>query len=148
MNNKLLKEFKQILLNELFPIGKTEIFYDNADHSNYMGFKWERTALDRFVKGYSPNVNTVGSTGGEKTHKLTINEMPSHYHAGYYKWLNQDAAADSGTWGTNAWSKVVSKKYTSNSIKDDGGDGSQVGGSQAHNNEPQYQVFAIWKRIS
>ena len=53
MNLKLLTEFKELLLNELYPIGKTEIFYDNADHSNYLGFKWERTALDRFIKGES-----------------------------------------------------------------------------------------------
>lgn len=38
----------------------------------------------RFVVGYNPNdsdYNTMGNVGGEKTHALTIAEMPSHNHS-------------------------------------------------------------------
>lgn len=37
----------------------------------------------RFIVGYNPNdsdYNTMGTVGGEKTHALTIAEMPSHNH--------------------------------------------------------------------
>jgi microcystin-dependent protein len=38
----------------------------------------------RFIVGYNPNdsdYNTMGNVGGEKTHTLTIAEMPSHKHS-------------------------------------------------------------------
>ena len=38
----------------------------------------------RFIVGYNPNdsdYNTMGTVGGEKTHALTIAEMPSHNHS-------------------------------------------------------------------
>lgn len=38
----------------------------------------------RFIVGYNPNdsdYNTMGKVGGEKTHALTIAEMPSHNHS-------------------------------------------------------------------
>lgn len=34
----------QEVLNLVCPVGKVEIFYDNDDHSNYLGFTWKRTA--------------------------------------------------------------------------------------------------------
>ena len=74
---------KQIL-NICFPVGKIEIFYDNLDHSNYMGFKWQRCLSERSPIGYNPSstdsYKTIGSQFGEKRHTLTINEMPSHSH--------------------------------------------------------------------
>lgn len=135
MNDKLLKEFKELLLNELFPVGKTEIFYDSNDHSNYLGFTWQRTALDRFIKGYSPSVNTIASTGGEKTHKLTIDEMPKHKHGIQF---DQTAGGQTSAFKTGVQT-VYAGEY--DFIKEKGGD-------QPHNNEPQFQVFAIWRRVS
>lgn len=157
MNDKLLKEFKKLLLNELFPIGKTEIFYDSNDHSNYLGFTWERTALDRFIKGYSPSANTITSTGGEKTHTLTIDEIPSHNHFG----TSAITANNKNRLVLLGEDGAVGRTYiqTLNTGSDFGfrssvmnGLGystiSAVGGDQPHNNEPQFQVFAIWRRVS
>lgn len=94
----------------------------------------------------STEFENLGDKVGEKKHKLTASEMPIHYHASYYKWLNNEAGADSGTWNTDTWSKVVSKKYTSNTTKDDGKDGSRVGGDQAHNNiQPSFVAYYVIK---
>lgn len=92
------------ILDLVCPIGKIEVFWDNEDHSNHLGFKWERTSIGKVPVGINSSdsdFNAIGKTGGEKTHNhtsaphthtinghshttsghaLTINEMPSHSH--------------------------------------------------------------------
>lgn len=135
INRNLLND----LLNDLYPIGKVEIFYDNSDYSNYLGFTWERTGIGKAIVGIDSNdtsFDTIGETGGEKTHTLTINEMPSHTHN-----VNSRATTFSGT-GNNAPSQTSGDRSWNNlSIE-------SSGGGQAHNNLQPYQVFAIWKRVS
>lgn len=55
--------------NIFYPINKTVIFYDAEDHSNYLGFNWERVSIGRFPVGLNLNdtdFNTVGKKGGNK----------------------------------------------------------------------------------
>ena len=69
------------LYEEAFPINKVEVFFDALDHSNFLGFKWQQVGKGRVPVGLDTSdsdFNTVGKMGGEKTHKLTIAEMPSH----------------------------------------------------------------------
>jgi microcystin-dependent protein len=77
---------------------------------------------ERFPVGSGTNY-AVGSTGGEKTHTLTIDEMPSHRHNGMY---SSGSGTNSGIAGvsTNNW---YSDGYLEN-----------TGGGQAHNNMPPY----------
>ena len=55
-------------------------FYDGTEDLStiYPGTKWQKME-GRFLFG-SNSSHTVGMTGGEENHKLTINEMPSHSH--------------------------------------------------------------------
>lgn len=129
INPKLLKDF----LNELYPVGKTEIFFDNADHSHYLGFTWQMDCKGRAIVGLDTNdsdFNTIGKTGGEKTHLLKISEMPSHHHGVYY--------ADTGGQG-NVARPTASGTTTATS---------NTGGDQPHNNLQPYKVFAIWIRTA
>ena len=60
------------VLSSAFPIGKTEIFFDNEDHSNYLGFTWERIAQGKTLVGIDStdsDFDTIGEFGGSKTHK-------------------------------------------------------------------------------
>lgn len=77
---------------------------------------------EKFPVGSGSNY-AVGSTGGEKTHTLTIDEMPSHRHNGMY---SSGSGTNSGIAGvsTNNW---YSDGYLEN-----------TGGGQAHNNMPPY----------
>ena len=129
--------FKEVF-NLIFPIGKVEVFFDNEDHSNYMGFTWERTAVGKVLVGYDPSdtdFNAIGKTGGEKEHTLTIDEMPSHNHNAYLSGGSLASAAGRLLFETAAGQEFY------NSIKSTGGD-------KPHNNLQPYEVVAYWKRIS
>lgn len=123
------------LLDIQYPIGKTELFYDNLDHSNYMGFTWERTAIGRAIVGIDSNdtdFNTLGKTGGSKY-------LQQHSHAiGTYRQYGSGDATDSIKIGRT---QDNADGATSNVSTYGAGTG------DSGNLQP-YQVFAIWKRIS
>ena len=131
------------VFNLIFPIGKVEVFFDNEDHSNYMGFTWERTAVGKVLVGYDPSdtdFDTIGKTGGEKTHTLTVDEMPKHKHILF-----------TATGGTINFDAYTSKDNGSNGDTANTGWGTETnasGSSQPHNNVQPYEVVAYWKRIS
>lgn len=131
----------QKVLNMLCPVGKVEVFFDNNDHSNYLGFKWERTSIGKVPVGINSNdsdFNTIGKTGGEKTHKLIINEMPSHLHTMYLSGSstpNRQAV----NWSNQGYQEFSGITKANDNIS---------GGNQPHNNLQPYEVMAFWKRIA
>ena len=135
--------FKEVL-NLMCPIGKVEIFYDNDDHSNHLGFTWERTGVGKAIVGIDSSdtdFNSIGKIGGEKTHKLTTNEMPSHRHQVYgLSGAGNDTYALTGVGGKMGSFEPQNDLYL--------GMAQATGGNQPHNNLSPYQVFAIWKRTA
>lgn len=140
LSKAVLTNLANAILGVAFPIGKIEMFYDAEDHSNYMGFTWERTAVGKVLVGIDStdtDFNTIGKTGGEKTHTLTLQEMPSHYHDVKY--------GSSSPLGLNSGATGYKLNY------ENGGTqqiyAASVGGNKAHNNLQPYQVVAFWKRV-
>lgn len=129
------------LYNAIFPIGQIVIKGDNEDYSNWLGFTWERTAVGKVLVGIDSadnDFNTIGKTGGEKTHTLTINEMPSHYHNVNY--------GSSAPLGLNSGSTGYKLNYEVGGTQQIYA--SATGGDNPHNNLQPYQVVAYWKRIA
>lgn len=102
--------------------------------AQYGGTAW--AAIEgMFLLGSSP-AHTVGSTGGEETHTLTIDEIPPHSHS-----FNAGATcfADGGT--NDVSQAAGSRTYQYLAI-------GNTGGGQAHNNMPPYKVVYIWERTA
>lgn len=137
-----------------FPIGYT--FIDTTgtiDYSNHLGLTWEKS-----LQGVTPigqktsdtDFATVGKTGGEKTHTLTINEMPSHNHEVhlYYAQENLDTQTmPQHGFIINSGHLYKTPGGTWNGGMSQFGYTSQNSGGQAHNNLQPYQVVTFWTRV-
>lgn len=135
------------LLDNIYPVGSIFISTVNTNPPTYFGGTWERIK-GRFLLAADDSTYKLGGTGGEATHTLTVNEMPSHNHDGIYEYYSKKQISNRGD-GGGGW----------NSVNISGITGSQnntysylytghTGGSQAHNNMPPYLVVYIWKRVS
>ena len=135
------------ILDTIFPIGSIVIKADNEDYSNWLGFTWERTLVGRVAVGIDSNdttFDTIGETGGAKTHTLSIDQLPSHSHTVHPEvYMN--------AWGSSS-KYFGSGSGTYMNTESQGGRGTYstgtAGSGQAHNNLQPYQVVAYWKRTA
>ena len=130
------------LYNAIFPVGQIVIKGDNEDYSNWLGFTWERTAVGKVLVGIDStdtDFNTIGKNGGEKTHTLTIDEMPKHRHTQIS--ANSGSSGLTGTTYTGLGWSTGNNESLNTAMQN-------TGGSQPHNNLQPYQVVAYWKRIA
>lgn len=127
--------FRKTALNLIYPIGSIYMSTSSTNPSILFGGKWEQLK-DRFLLAAGDTYN-AGSTGGEATHKLTYNELPSEVVVGY-------CADNQKSWATGYWSNYSSSTYPTNVIRLSG----KGSGNQPHNNMPPYLAVYIWKRIA
>ena len=140
------------LVDLIYPVGSVYIsFNNNADPSVLFGGTWERIR-NRFLWAATEN-GVMGDTGGEESHTLTVEEMPSHkghlsagiagtapYEKGNYKgYLNSSTMTAHGDIG-RGWNV-----YSGNEIHPAS---EAVGGGQPHNNMPPFIQVAMWKRTA
>ena len=145
-------------LNTIFPIGMIVIWSKTAIPSGWHicdGTNNTPDLRNRFVVCSGDEYNN-GDTGGEKTHTLTVSEMPSHTHNMDSSFSNRSryliyidgysyTIGSSGTSGQmrDYLPKSSSVSFTGgSSILDD------TGGSQAHENRPPYYALYYIMRIS
>ena len=123
------------LWDQIYPVGSIYITANATNPSVLFGGTWEQLK-GKFLVGVDSSdtdFNTSEKTGGEKTHKLTVDEMPSHNHPGIFKYTNQTgyyARLYLGSDGT--------------ALDNEG----KTGGDKPHNNLPPYMAVYMWKRIS
>jgi hypothetical protein len=121
------------LLNFIYPVGSIYISVNTTSPATLFGGTWEQIK-DRFLLS-SGDTYASGTTGGEATHTLTINEIPSHSHA-YTIPSNQSTGS-----GLKYSSQGDPDTITFGTTQTE-----NAGGGAAHNNMPPYLVVNVWKR--
>ena len=134
-----------------YPVGSIYIAYNHTNPGTLFGGTWVRMS-NTFLWG-ADSSGTIGQTGGEKTHTLTIAEMPSHKHQLVRpKWYGRDgdgfqtdvlSSSSGAIFGT---SSTTTPSYISR--LDGNTDILHNGSSAAHNNMPPYTHVSIWRRTA
>ena len=78
LENKINSNFDKV-----YPVGSIYISTGSTNPSTIYGGTWERYGQGKTLVGLNESeteFSTINKTGGEKTHTLTIDEMPSHNH--------------------------------------------------------------------
>lgn len=124
------------LLDIIYPIGSVYITFNTISPANTVGGTWE---LLKNVFLYS-SADTIGITGGENTHKLTVDEMSPHTHHISVKPAGNNVANNLpyqiGAAGLDYSSTFINKYVESN------------GGGQPHNNMPPYITVHMYRRTA
>lgn len=165
-------------LASIYPIGSIYMNVSNVDPATLFGGTWEQIKGRFLFATGAPEDNTIntfgtdltyngedkinatlGSTGGETFHTLTINQMPSHTHIQYahkHTWKGRKAE-----WGnlSNGNAKTLVDSTSTSSflacgVVNNNGVGSttatnkNTGGGASHSNMPPYLVVNMWKRVA
>ena len=125
------------ILGLVYPVGSIYMSINNVSPATLFGGKWVQIK-GRFLLGAS-DVYKANTTGGEATHALTTDEMPSHQHSIPYP---NAAGPEEAAIGYPADSDI-NKSWGAEMCKT-----KSAGGSAAHNNMPPYLVVYMWRRLS
>lgn len=142
-------QFK-LVANHIYPIGSIYISINATNPGSLFGGTWVQVSQGRFLLGESSSY-AAKATGGESTHKLTVDEIPSHNHK-----LSSDSSAHSFAWGGSgktvyAGVYAAAGNGSGNNLNTKQGEWSNTwytGGGKAHNNMPPYYVAYMWQRTA
>lgn len=125
---------QKTIFNLIYPVGSIYMSVNSTSPQTLFGGTWTRIE-DTFLLA-AGGTYKAGTTGGEATHKLTIEEMPSHNHyVPNIKYTDSDSGhAYAESWGGGEDNRAI---YTGN-----------TGGNAAHNNMPPYLSVYMWKRTA
>ena len=124
------------LLDAVWPVGSIYLSASEISPETLFGGTWEQVK-DRFLLA-AGDVYSLGGTGGQAEHTLTVQELPSHGHG--YTYTGQ-----SSTTGTGAI-RLVNPGGTVNAYT--GEKDGRTGGGQPHSNMPPYLAVNIWRRTA
>lgn len=149
------------IIDYIYPIGSIYLSVNSTNPTTLFGGTWVQLK-DRFLLG-AGNTYGNGATGGEASHKLSVNEMPSHAHdTPFFNNMSNNGEMVSdfeGVFGKGMTASAAKsltgktviemwwKEQTNNA---EGNEYSYLtaskGGSVAHNNMPPYLAVYMWKR--
>jgi len=124
----------------LYPIGSIYMSIQDTNPSVFFGGTWERIAKGKTLVGVDESdtdFNASSKTGGEKTHTLTIEELPSHSH-NLTRWRGSGNQSWGGLLGVTKVDGVTNGSQES----------TEIGNNQPHNNMQPYYTCYIFVRTA
>ena len=142
----------------LYPVGSIYMSINATSPETLFGGTWEQLK-DKFLLG-AGDTYTAGNTGGEASHTLTIDELPSHDHnlrmylfsgnknngSKYGLAVNVGDGQPGGNGLGNWWTSYEWENSSDTTIK--GTHIEKTGDGIAHNNMPPYLTVYMWKRTA
>lgn len=124
------------LIDFIFPVGCIQILYSHVSPAELYGGTWSR--ISNAFLWATTSGGTIGQTGGEQTHTLTVDEIPSHDHS--------ISVAHTLQGSTSAMNTI---RYNNDPSDYPGAlKTAKVGGGKAHNNMPPYVQVSVWRRTA
>lgn len=147
MNGKALVDY-------FYPVNSVYISYSHTNPGTLFGGTWQRiTNAFLWAAGAS---DSIGATGGEKTHTLTADELPKLSGGALFRDIDLGDSnllmQTSGVFSksTTAWegthAALTTEDKTSGYLRSRLG--LDFGGDKAHNNMPPYVQVSIWRRTA
>lgn len=132
--------------DKIYPVGSVFINVSDTNPTNLFGGSWERFAKGRTLVGLDEDqteFSTTLKTGGEKTHNLTINEMPTHRHDNLYgdNGVRRGAGYNTSSQHNGIINEMGQADWESLHT-------GETGGNSAHNNLQPYITVYMWVRIA
>lgn len=165
-----------VTLDSVYPVGSIYISVnDNFDPNNVFPGTWVSFGKGRTLVGVDtsgPEFQSSEDTGGEKTHVLTVDELPEHNHdvtvenkeltGSVWNFVGQNAKFGPGNSTSGVFSKGgdgtcfypsstgkavgVNDGFTLDATHDHTATSGNTGSGTAHNNMPPYITVYMWKR--
>lgn len=136
VNKEYVDNHGGLTIDDIYPVGSIYMSVNNTSPATLFGGTWQQIK-DTFLLACGDTYSN-GATGGEATHTLTTDEMPSHKHR---------LGVPNTTSSTMGYpvNQSGNTKFAFN-----GGSAlmEETGGGQAHNNMPPYLAVYMWKRTA
>ena len=137
-------------INSVYPVGSIYMSVNSTNPGTLFGGTWQRIE-GRFLLGASATYG-AGTMGGEASHKLTTDELPSHSHSVNSQNLQGGTNGDvcnSNSGSLNGWdyepahTNKGGRRFTVPAHNTNA-----TGSGKAHNTMPPYLSVYIWKRTA
>lgn len=134
-------------LDKAYPVGSIYISATNTSPSTLFGGVWDKIQ-DRFLISESNSI-PAGETGGNKTHTLSVYEMPEHSH------YVDDVVYGFSGWTETSQESVLKHEYNSSHTTREVNNSSTIGkwshsngSGQSFDIMPPYLAVYMWQRVS
>ena len=129
-----------------YPVGSIYLSLEDKSPAELFGGEWEQIK-DTFLLA-AGSTYEAGATGGEATHKLTENEMPSHKHSPVYFGSGTKRVGLSGGTAGDDYSYYKISYADTSGYRGTSFTTEAAGGGEAHNNMPPYLAVYVWQRTA
>lgn len=141
--NDAINLMKIEILKAENPIGHIRMETTDVNPATYLGFgTWVLWGAGRVPVGVDTadtDFATVEKTGGEKEHKLDLEELPGDVVAG---------GTTNKAWAVAAWGDFSDSAYPLTTVNNENNELTHGTNHQAHNNLQPYITCYMWKRVS